>query len=338
MTLRRVLLGLASIALAVFLITVLIKIGKINFRLTLLQLESVSPAAFVKLVLLNGLIACLSTAKWRSVDAALRRASDSVPTRITSFAVTSTGMALGLILPIQLGMTVARTLGTYVHGRPLKRGTAGTLFEQSFDLLIVVFLAVASGITWFYKGGAGMWMLSAVCMTVLALLLAAPLVSLIRWAGASYNARTAEPRNRILRAVWELQHSSLLNAALARRLVILSAIRFGFVVLLAGQTADAIHAHIPLWQIAAAAPCVVIATIIAVTPGAIGVNELTFATALHLFGTPLAIASQWVLANRFLVTASCFVAAVCAIAMLGIEKLVAPGERSVDNKRKPEEI
>jgi uncharacterized membrane protein YbhN (UPF0104 family) len=338
MTLRRVLLGLASAALGVLLIAVLIRVGKINFQLTLLQLADVSPAAFAELVLLNGLIACLSTAKWRSVDATLRLASDSVPTRITSFAVTSVGMALGLILPMQLSMTAARTLGTYVHGRPLKRGAAGTLFEQGFDLLIVVFLAVASGITWFYKGGAGMWMLSAVCMTALALLLVAPLVSLIRWAGASYSARTPEPRNRTLRAVWELQHSSLLNPALARRLVMLSAIRFGVLVLLAGQTAEAIHAYIPLWQIAAAVPCVVIASVVVVTPGGIGVNELTYAAALHLFGTPLAVASPWALANRFLVTGSCLLAAACAITMLGVEKIVAPGVSNVDNKTKPEEI
>ncbi len=151
MTFRRMFLLLASIALGFVLIVLLIKVGKIDLRLTLLQLESVTPLAFVKLVLLNGLLIYLSTEKWRSIDAAQRLPSDSVPSRITSFAVTSAGMALGLIVPMQIGMAAARTLGTYVHGRPLQRGTAGTLLEQSFDLLIVVFLAVASGVTWYYQ-------------------------------------------------------------------------------------------------------------------------------------------------------------------------------------------
>jgi uncharacterized membrane protein YbhN (UPF0104 family) len=321
MTLRRAFLLLASIVLAVVLVVLLIRIGKIDLRLTLQQLESVNPVAFVKLVLLNGLLVYLSTTKWRSIDAVLRRPSDSVPSRITSFAVTSVGMALGLVLPVQIGMTAARTLGTYVHGRPLKRGTAGTLFEQSFDLLIVLFLAVASGITWLYSGGAVMWMACAAAMTAVALLAADPSIRLIRRLGASFSARTAAPHNRILRAVWELQHSSLLNASLARRLVMLSAVRFGVVVLMAGQTAEAIHAHIPLWHMAAAVPFVGIANVIAVTPGGIGVNELTSSTALKFFGTPLAVAAQWSLANRFLVTASCFAVAACAALMWAVERM-----------------
>ncbi len=320
MTLRRVFLLLASIVLGVGLVAVLIKIGKIDLRLTLLQLESVSRLAFVELVLLNGVLVYLSTAKWRSIDAVLRRSSDSVPSRVTSFAITSAGMALGLVLPLQVGMAAARTLGTYVHGRPLKRGTAGTLFEQSFDLLIVAFLAVASGITWFCSGGAVMWISSAAVMIALALFAVGPATGLIRRAGGVQNTQATAPSNRVFRAVWELQRSSLLNAALARRLVMLSAIRFGIVVLMAARTAEAIHVRIPLWHMAAAVPFVVIATVVAVTPGGIGVNELTSATALKFFGTPLAVAAQWSLANRFLVTASCFVVAACAAITWAAEK------------------
>jgi uncharacterized membrane protein YbhN (UPF0104 family) len=332
MTLRRVFLLLASVALGVILVVLLIRIGKIDLRLTLQQLKTVSPIAFLKLVLLNGILVYLSTAKWRSIDAFLRRPSDSVPSRITSFAVSSAGMALGLILPVQLGMTAARTLGTYVHGRPIKRGTAGTLLEQSFDLVIVLCLSVASGLTWYFRGGAAMWTTSAAAMTVLALLAVRPTIRLIRWLGASYSSRAEPPRNRFLLSLWELEHSTLLNAALGRRLVILSAIRFGVVVLMAEQTAQAIHVYIPLWHMAAAVPFVVIATVIAITPGGIGVNELTSTTALKLFGTPLAVAADWSLANRLLVTASCFVVAACAFATWFAENMAAPGTRDANSK------
>ncbi len=107
----------------------------------------------IGLVLLNILLIYLSTEKWRSVDAALRHTSDPVPSRIAAFGFTSTGMALGQVLPIQVGMTAARTFGTHFYGSPLKRGTAGTLLEQSFDLLNVLLLAVASAATWFLGGG-----------------------------------------------------------------------------------------------------------------------------------------------------------------------------------------
>jgi hypothetical protein len=325
MTVRRVLLLLGSVSLGVILVVLLIRVGKIDLRLTLLQLQTVSPVSFIKLVLLNGLLVYLSTVKWRSIDDALRHPSDSIPSKATSFGITSAGMALGLVLPVQVGMAAARTLGTYVHGRPMKRGTAGTLFEQSFDLMMVAFLAAASGATWFYNGGAVMWMACASGMTVLAISAVGPLIGLIRWAGASYSSRTSAPGNRILRAVWELQHSRLLNATLARRLVGLSALRFCVVVLMAAQTAESIHAPIPLWHMAAAIPFVFIATIVAVTPGGIGVNELTSATALKFFGTPLAIAAQWSLANRFLVTASCFAVVACASVIWMVEKMATWG-------------
>ena len=324
MTLRRALLAAASVALAILLIVLLIKVGKIDLRVTLQQLKSVSLISFTKLALLNVLLVYISSAKWRSIDAAWRRSSDSVPSRITSFTLTSAGLALGMLLPVQLAMATARTLGTYVHGRPLKRGTAGTLLEQGFDLLTVAFLAVASWATWFYSGGAVMWTLSAVAMTALALLAVGPAIRVIRWLAASYNAKTAAPRNRILRSFWELQHSGILNAGLARRLVMLSVGRFIVVVLMSIQTAEAIGIHIPLWQMAAAIPFIVIASVIALTPGGIGLNELMGVTALTVFGTPLAAGAQWALANRVLVAVSYFFVAACAAMVLGAQKIMAP--------------
>ena len=130
MTLRRSLLWAASAALTILLIVLLIKISKLDLRVTVQQLRSVSWISFAKLVLLTTVHVYLSSQKWRCVDASLRRASDSAPSRTMSFALTSTGVALGQVLPVQLSMSAARTLGTYFHGRALKRGTGGTLFEQ----------------------------------------------------------------------------------------------------------------------------------------------------------------------------------------------------------------
>jgi hypothetical protein len=323
-TVRRALLAVASAGLGILLIALLIKVGRLDLRVTAQQLRSVSLIAFGKLVALNVLLVYLSSEKWRSIDAAWRRSSDSVPSRTTSFALTSAGLALGMFLPVQIAMATARTLGTYFHGRPLKRGTGGTLLEQGFDLLTVAFLAVASWATWLYSGGALMWTLSAVAMTTLALLAVSPSIRLIRWLAAFYNARTAAPRNRILLSFWELQHSGVLNARLALRLVILSVARFCVTVLMSVQTAQAIGLHIPPWQMAASIPVVVFASVIALTPGGIGVNELAAVTALKIFGTPLAIAAQWAIANRVLVAASYIVIAAGAAAILAAERIMAP--------------
>jgi uncharacterized membrane protein YbhN (UPF0104 family) len=108
----------------------------------------------------------------------------------------------------------------------------------------------------------------------------------------------------------------------------LSTARFAIQVLMAGQTAQAIGVHIPLWQLAAAMPFVIIACVIVVTPGGLGVNELSYATTLHLFGTPLNVGAQWALANRVLVALSCIVVAACAIAALALTKIMGRGRQA----------
>src|SRR5690348_7213184 len=102
MNFRRVLLGIVSIAVSVALIILIIRIGNIDLRSTWEAIARAKASALIKLVLLNILLVWLSTEKWRSVDAALRHASDPVPSWTAAFAFTSGGMALGQVLPVQL--------------------------------------------------------------------------------------------------------------------------------------------------------------------------------------------------------------------------------------------
>jgi uncharacterized membrane protein YbhN (UPF0104 family) len=328
MKLRRSFLWTGSAALTIFLVVLFFKVSKLDLRVTVQQLRSVSWVSFAALVLLTAFHVYLSSLKWRCVDARLRRPADSAPSKTMSFALTSLGVALGQVLPVQLSMSAARTLGTYFHGRALRRGTGGTLFEQTFDVMIVGFLAIASGVTLFFRSGGMVWLACAIAMAGCAMLAVGPVVGVIRGQVAALNARSVPPQNRILRSVAGLQESGLLNATLGRQLMALSLARFTVQVLMAGQAAEAIGVHIPLWHLAAAMPFVIIACVIVVTPAGLGVNELSYATTLHLFGTPLQVGAQWALANRFLVASSCFVVAACAAAGLGLAKMMTTARRA----------
>jgi uncharacterized membrane protein YbhN (UPF0104 family) len=331
MTRRRWFLLVLSFALSAVLIYVLINVGKIDLHATLQQLRSVRGVPFAKLLLLNTLLVLISTTKWRSIDSALRKSSDSPQSKTTSFALTSVGLAIGTFLPIQFSMSTARTFGTYLHGSAIKRGTGGTLYEQGFDVLMALLLAVASGVTWFWKGGGMMWTLSAVTVTALALLVVGHSVRMLRWFTAACAARTSAPGSWIgslIRGLSDQMHSDLLNSALARRLVMLSVARFVVVVLMSIETAEAIGLHIPLWHMAAAIPFVVISSLIALTPGGLGVNELTCTAALSVFGTPLAIGAQWALANRVLIIVSYFVVAACSTTVLVVGRMAASSSRN----------
>ncbi|HET7101285.1 MAG TPA: lysylphosphatidylglycerol synthase domain-containing protein, partial [Terriglobia bacterium] len=93
------------------------------------------------------------------------------------------------------------------------------------------------------------------------------------------------------------------------------------------ETAAAVGAAIPLWHLAAATPFVYLATVIAATPGGIGVNEMTYAGILKMFGTPFSIAAPWTLANRVLCVASCFLVAAFAAILLGVQRLLHSSRR-----------
>lgn len=319
MKLRRILSLIISALLGGLFLVLLIHLGNVNLRVTLEMLRHVSAVDFLELVSLNGLLVGLSTVKWRAIDAVLRRASDKVPSRMTVFFLSGMGMALGLILPVQLGMTAARTIGVRSYGGTLKRGTGGTVYEQGFDLLVIVILAGASAVAWFFHGGGWMWLACAISSIAVALLSVRPVVRLAQSLVRNVPDLTAQPRprwlperpyqwsGRLLRGLSDLQHSGLLNLRLARRLILLSIARFAVVVLMACQTARAIGVHIGIWPMTAAIPFASLANLFAVTPGGVGVNELTSATVLKMFGIPLSIASPWAIANRILVMFSCCV-------------------------------
>lgn len=327
MSRRRSFLLVLSFALSAVLIVVVIKVGKIDLHATLQQLENVNRGAFAKLILLTGLHVFLSNLKWRKTDAALRRSSDSAPSGTASYAFTSAGVALGQILPVQISMSAARTFGTYFYGSPLKRGTAGTLFEQSFDVWVVAFLAIASAITWFCNGGGVIWTALAIVMACLALLAVGPTIQIIRRM-ISYTSRRKASRNRVLQKLFDLQESGFLDIGLARHLMTLSAARFVILVLMAGQVVEAVGAHIPLWQLAAAIPFVTVASALSITPGGLGISELSYVVMLHLFGTPVAVGARWALENRLLVATSCFVIAGCAAAIHWVSRVIAPSTRN----------
>ncbi len=344
MNLRRVLLFLVSVAIAALLIGVLIHLGKVDLSLTLQQLEHANLISVIIMVLFNCLLVYLSTVKWRMVDVALRSSVDAVPSQVTSFFITSVGMALGLIIPTQIAMAIARTFGAHGYGKAIRRGTAGTVYEQSFDLLIVLFLSVASWVAWTFSGGGMLWLSSAFIMVVIAMLTMSPIIHItkliFRAASRNYNpepdadaiknqspiAISRHPiktlTGKALRYFLQIEHSGLLNAALARRLMLLSATRFAVIVLLANQTALAVNAQIRLWHIAAAMPFVSIANVLGITPGGVGINELTIVSMLHLFGTPLSIASQWAVDYRLLGTLSYFLVAAFALILFWATRML----------------
>jgi uncharacterized membrane protein YbhN (UPF0104 family) len=319
MNLRSVLLTLVSLILGVALVALLAVASGVGWHTFVVSLGTIDPMVLGRLSLLFALNTYLSSMKWRLTDRVVRGPADAALPRSTAFALTSIGVALGQVLPIQLSMSLARTLGTWVYGRALRRGTLGTLFEQAFDFLILCFLTVASASTRLLHGGAAMWLASALFMSLFAVWGVGAVMNSVRRL-TTHIASNGANLARWRRLMIELHQSGLLQPHLARQLMAISTIRFAVLVLMASQTTAAIHADIPLWHLAATIPFALLAAVVGITPGGLGVTEFTYAAVLSLFGTPLAVTTQWAIANRLLSSASAFVIATIGSAVLFSDK------------------
>lgn len=308
MKLRSILIALVSLTLGIALVALLAVTTDVRWHTLVVLLGGTDPMAFGRLSLLFALNTYLSSAKWRLADRVVRSSADAPLSRSTAFALSSIGVGLGQILPIQLSMSLARTLGTWVYGRALRRGTLGTLFEQGFDFLILCFLMASSAATRLLHGGPATWLASALCTSVFAIWGVGAVMNSVR----RLTTRIASNQGtfaRWRRLMAELHQSGLLQPQLARQLMAISTVRFAVLVLMASQTSAAIHADIPLWHLAATIPFALLAAIVGITPGGLGVTEFAYATGLGLLGTPLAVTTQWAIANRLLGSASAFVVA-----------------------------
>ncbi|MGZ4788795.1 MAG: hypothetical protein ACXVZX_09770, partial [Terriglobales bacterium] len=130
----------------------------------------------------------------------------------------------------------------------------------------------------------------------------------------------ADPQSRWRKFVGQVKESGLLDPILGQQLIWISLLRFGVLVLMAGQTTKAIHSYVPLWHFACAMPFVVIASSIG-TPGGLGLNELAYATTLNAMGAPLGFSARWAIANRVLTSAGAFAVAGFALVLLGSLRL-----------------
>jgi len=321
LTPRSIVMILGSLLAGVGLIVLLLRASSVRWQEVLGRSLAVDRMAFIRLSLLVALSSVLSSEKWRMTDRVISRGFANPLPRATAFGLTALGVALGQFLPIQVSMSVTRTLGTMFHRRPLRRGTVATLFEQAFDLLVTILMIAAAACTRLWHGGAAMWLLFAVFGALLVVSGVGILMGLVsRLATRVSSLRICPARWR--KVLTELQQSGLFEANLARPLTLISVARFAILVLMSSQVSSGIHIAIPLWRLAAAIPFGLLAAAAGITPGGLGIAEAANAAVLNWCGLPLALSTQWAIANRLLSSAAVFaVAGLSVILLLAFKSL-----------------
>jgi len=323
MSFRSIITVIVSLAVGVGLIVLLLLASRVPWQEVLARSLAVDRMAFVRLTLLFALNSFLSSEKWRMTDRVISHGEGNPLPRPTAFGLTAVGVALGQFLPIQVSMSIARTLGTLVYGRALKRGTVATLFEQAFDFLAAVLMMVASACTLLVHGGGAVWLAFALSGALLGVSGVGSLMRLVNRLAARLTVKRTDLAHW-RRTVLAFQQSGLFQANLARPLTLISFARFVVLVLMTDQVSSGIHIAIPLWRLAAAVPFGLLAAVVGITPGGLGVSEAAYATVLNLSGLPLVLSTQWAIANRLLSSAAAFVVAgfgaMLSVASKGFER------------------
>jgi hypothetical protein len=302
---KRHVLTIVSALLALGLIVALFHTSGLEVARVARLVLATRPGPFLVLLFMAAAHVMLAGEKWRLVEQTM--SNGATRSRRLCFGLTALGGALGQVLPIQVATALSRSLGSQVlAGSGLWRSAVGTVFEQSFDFLIVAFIGIES--IWCVRtGDLSSFVVSASALVIAALLVAGPVAKLAK----IFMRRLAPPRSTLAPRVGHIAHvllsSGLVDDRLVRRLLALSALRFLVLWGMAAATTAAVGLDIPPLELAACLPLVMLATALSLTPAGIGVNEWTFAAALTALGTPLDVAGEWALANRILVAAASLV-------------------------------
>jgi len=288
----RLVLGGIGIAIGLALCVALLHLSGHGAGYVMAALRRVNPGLAVAAGLAMALNYMLAAKKWQRVEASL---SGSPHAFIHACAATAIGMGVGQLLPTVVSSALARGLGNRAVRRSGRHGAIASGWEQLFDLAVAGLL-VGPCIAALVLGHIRLAM-GATAAALLAGELCCVRVGRLMGRLARLNANLATPR--LCKFLWRV-----------------SVVRIVVLMVVTVMISRAFALNIPPWELAAAVPAVMLASVLSFIPAGLGVNELTFVGLLGSAGTPVPIAAAFALLNRTLQVCIACVLAVCGCALV----------------------
>jgi hypothetical protein len=240
-----------------------------------------------------GVIVCtlfynvLGAVKWHLI------AGVKAPRRFFYTYYTAQAVLIGQFLPLPVAIAGNRAaVMKFKQNTTLKKGFFNALYDMGFDFLISLFLIPVSFLQWTYHFGFGIWLTFSLIILVSANFFLMPAV-------------------KILPASWltklELsdgKRSDLLSPRILSSMMLLSALRFGLVVVRKFFGAGTFSIAIPLATIAYAVPPSTMSGLVMLTPANLGIAEWTWTYLLTLWSIPLATGAFFSVSFRILLFAA----------------------------------
>lgn len=294
---RTAFLTLLSFAAASVAIVALINFAGTELDQIGAHLLDVGPGAVVLICTATLVQAAISAFKWRLVLFAFETEPAKMPGARLSLLLASLAAVAAQFLPLIIAASALRSLAArYASGTPVLKGALASAVEQAFDVLsfslfllptLVLFALALAGI----DGGFGTWAIVA------ALTLGA--------AFSLLGAASAWTARRLIRTLglngrWGGVFEAIagIDARLQRRLLWLSLLRYGAILVRVMIVAGAAGFDLPLVHLVYGHTVVQAAQLAAVTPGNLGIAEWTWVGALGYLGHDIMIIAIFSLTLR----------------------------------------
>lgn len=291
-----------SIGLAVVLLVLLIRSASIDGSQLWEVLRQPGVTALALILVASGAHIWLGAAKWRlaleTISPVARRNAQP------GFYMFYSALAavLAPVLTVYITSIVVREIATRHHHRVPILGSATSVFEQLFDVFVLILFLVPTAISVLAGLGAGSWLGTGV-LTLFAgwaiLWTSVPwldrrLGRLSHWAG----------KRRWLRRIPLATLAPLLDRRIATRMYVLASLRYGAMLIRAVVIAVAAGFAVPIFDIIRAFTAVQASQVVSATPGNLGIAEWTWSGSLVLLGYDFTTGGYLALAVRVLSYAS----------------------------------
>ncbi|MEM7752539.1 MAG: lysylphosphatidylglycerol synthase transmembrane domain-containing protein [Pseudomonadota bacterium] len=250
---------------------------------------------FLGFMVLTAIQIAISAVKWRIV---LRKLDPEHAQPGFSFflACSSASALLSQVLTTYVSSVIVRGwAGRRFHNIPLTRGAGSSVFEQFFDVVVLLCMALGTLITWFAGGGVMAWVVNTGICVAAGLLASMRLKQLVPLMCKVFPKLSKSAALQDGRGIARISEAStvltLFGLSLLRYLTLIA--RAPLLVIALGFSISAV-------DIAQGFTLVQTSQLAAFTPGNLGLQELGWSGVLHMSGYGFDTALAFAVALRFL--------------------------------------
>ncbi len=242
--------------------------------------------------------------KWRTIVSRIAPAQTARAGRMFFMFYTTVSAALAQFIMVHVASLLVRGLaGRIHHNVPFIHGAAASVFEQLFDVYILLVFAVSGIIGWTFALSPAPWFAVTTVVLLMGWLMLSVTLRFLK-ARATLDLGTTRLARTVTEWIGTCIRLGLVEPRLVSRLYTFSVLRYLSMLARVAIVVSATTPALPLFDSVLGFTVVQTSQLIAITPGSLGITEWTWTGFMALQGYPPDIGTAFSLALRILSYAS----------------------------------